>query len=152
MSGDDSPGLLARLRAWLGSLVGESETPSTDDRGTAAPADRTDESASVGTETGAAEPEVEQATETTPAPYVCRVCGTDVADPAGGCPLCGSSDVRERGAASDEQSPGPSPRATASGSAVDGEASRLRELRGGATDPSADGDEGDTNGTASEAE
>jgi hypothetical protein len=147
MSGDDSPGLIARLRAWLGSLVdtGDGETTATGDESTAA---------------GAAE----TAAEATPAPYLCNVCGTDVADPASGCPLCNSSDVRERGAAPDEPSSTPSPQATASESTVDGEAARLRELQDDAVDSSPEGDgsdatdatdtavDGDTDGTTGEIE
>ena len=151
MSGDDSPGLLARLSAWLGSLVGKGESESESETTVTG-----DESTATGT--------AETAAETTPAPYVCNVCGTDVADPAGGCPLCNSSDVRERGAASDEPSSTPSPQATASESTVDGEASRLRELQDGATDSSPEGGgsdandatdtavDGDTDGTTGEVE
>lgn len=116
----DDPGLFARLRAWLGSLFGGGAA---DERPEAA-----DSSDAVEPSTTPAEPS---------ATHVCTVCGTDVADPAGGCPLCGSTDVRERGAASEgagTDSPGPSPAATATESTVDGEASRLRELRDGSAD------------------
>jgi hypothetical protein len=134
MSGDD-PGPLGRLRAWLGSLFGGS--------------DGVDEAEASETDPGAATAEESSTpSEPTPAPYVCTVCGTDVADPAGGCPLCGSSDVRERGVAATEPSggPGPEPTATATESTVDGEASRLRELRDGSTDEAAtSGDESEAN-------
>ncbi len=64
--------------------------------------------------------------------------------PAGSCPLCGSSDVRERGAVegTDADSPGPSPAATATESTVDGEASRLRELRDEPTDAETGSEDG----------
>lgn len=115
----DDSGLLARVRAWLGSLFGDGaadEQPET--------ADSID---AVEPSTAPTEPS---------ATHVCTVCGTDVANPAGGCPLCGSSDVRERGAAATEPSgePAPEPTATTTESTVDGEASRLRELRDGSTD------------------
>jgi hypothetical protein len=133
MSGADSPGLLARLRAWLGSLFGGNEASTTEERGTTETTERA-EAGRSGAETD------ETTAEPTPATHVCTVCGTDVADPAGGCPLCGSTDVRERGATSEESSPGPSPAATATESTVDGEASRLRELRDGPPDEGASED------------
>jgi hypothetical protein len=117
MSGDDRSGPLARLRAWLASLFG----------GTA------DETAGRAPEAGAA-------ADDPPATHVCTVCGTDVVDPEGGCPLCGSTDVRERDApAGDDE--GPSAAATATESTVDDEAARLRDLRGAgeATDGEAGG-------------
>jgi hypothetical protein len=139
MSGDDeadgrdSPGLVARLRAWLGSLVGGDGS-----------AETTSDTEPPGA--GDASTSETSPTEPTPAPYVCTVCGTDVSDPAGGCPLCGSSDVRERNAPAERdeaEEAGVEPTATATESTVDDEASRLRELRGGSTDAGATtGDEG----------
>ncbi|MFB6168890.1 MAG: hypothetical protein ABEJ43_08595 [Haloferacaceae archaeon] len=109
MSGSDGRGLFARLRAWLGSLFGG----------------RTDEAS-------AATPADSPVAEPTPATDVCAVCGTDVADPTDGCPLCGSSDVRDRDARGENDDAGdraPSPTATATDSTVDSEASRLSDLR-----------------------
>jgi hypothetical protein len=109
MSGET--GLLARLRSWLGSLVG----------GTAEEAEGERER-----ERGADAGESDEP----PATHVCTVCGTDVVDPEGGCPLCGSTDVRERDSPAGE-SAGPVPSETATESTVDDEAARLRDLRGG---------------------
>jgi hypothetical protein len=133
MSGDDpdaetdDSGLLARFWAWLGSLFGGGAEETTELPAEAAePSTRTEDRSS------------------TPATHVCTVCGTDVGDPAGGCPLCGSSDVRERGTSEPNRvaGDGPGPTATTSESTVDGEAARLSELRDGP--PDGDGTAGET--------
>jgi hypothetical protein len=105
MSDGDAPGPFARFRAWLSGLFGGSEAGGATD------------------EAAAPEPT-----------HVCNVCGTDVAEPSGGCPLCGSTDLREQGAPA-PGSEGPAPEATSSASTVDDEVSRLREMQG-------EGDEG----------
>ena len=73
----------------------------------------------------------EAADETTAAEptHVCNVCGTDVVEPSDGCPLCNSTDLRERGAPAPEETE-PAAESTATTSTVDDEASRLREMRG----------------------
>lgn len=118
-------GLLARLRGWLGSVFGapESDGPADVER----------------------QPESDTATERSPATHLCAVCGTDVYDPETGCPLCGSTDVRERDAPS-ESGPGPTATATTAESTVDEEATRLRDLRGGASDPSDPSDPAESDG------
>lgn len=113
--------LLARVRSFLGGLFGRggeeadaTETPAAD----AADSDAT------------AAPEA-------PAEYECSICGSPVADPAGPCPLCRSTDVVARDDAATAE-----PSATASGldpegttvsvSRSDGDEAavdRLRELR-----------------------
>lgn len=118
-------GLLARLRGWLGSVFGAPESGDPTD------AER--------------QPAPDTAADRSPATHVCAVCGTDVSDPETGCPLCGSTDVRERDAPP-ESDPGPTATATTADSTVDEEATRLRDLRGGASDSSDPSDPSESDG------
>ncbi|WP_251343659.1 hydrogenase maturation nickel metallochaperone HypA [Haloplanus halophilus] len=122
---DRDPGRVEIPDAEGGDAVSVPEAERTDAGGSGAPTDAGD-----GSGAGEGEASDPAAAEDADA-FACSVCGTRAEDPSGGCPLCGSTDVRPVSGPSGGDSAEIGQGRTAVSEADDEAVDRLRDVRGG---------------------